>query len=61
VLPKKEEFIPLWMPIVAFALIVVAYIICFASGINVNPYYGAGVVGISGFFAVYCEYLKYCK
>jgi hypothetical protein len=56
--PRKNEFVPLWMPVLAFILIVMAYMYCDVNGIHVNPYYQTGAIGISGLFAAICVYLK---
>ncbi len=57
----NKEFVPLWMPILAFALIIAAYLYCYAADISVNPLYRIGAIGISGFFAAACAYLKYAE
>ncbi len=55
----NNEFVPLWMPILAFALIIIAYLYCYATDVEVNPLYRIGAISISGFFAAACAYLKY--
>lgn len=57
--PVKNEFVPLWMPVAAFVLIVIAYVYTLAVGIHVNEYRMVGAIGISGLFAVVCMYFKY--
>lgn len=55
---KKGEFVPLWMPVLAFLLIVASYIYLDVTGIYVNKYFEVGAIGISGLFAIACAYLK---
>ena len=54
----KHKFVPLWMPIAAFALIVFAYIYCAFADIAVNPYRALGILGVSGIFALICAYFE---
>jgi len=51
-----EYGIPLWLPILAFVLIILSYLICEVLGIRVNPYYRLGVFSISGTLAAICAY-----
>jgi len=53
----RLNFIPLWMPIAAFGLIAASYIYCEVAGIAVNEIRRAGVVAISGAFAIASVYL----
>lgn len=55
-MPEKHEhkFVPLWMPITAFILIIFAYLYCALMGIEVNTYREIGAIGISGIFAIVC-------
>lgn len=57
----NKDFVPLWMPIIAFFLIITTYLYCYAADIEVNHLYRIGAIGISGFFAAACAYLKYIE
>lgn len=54
----KHKFVPLWMPLAAFTLIILAYIYCAFADIAVNPYRAVGIIGISGIFALICAYFE---
>ena len=53
----EHKFVPLWMPIAAFLLIMFAYIYCTLVGIEVNTYRAIGAIRISGLFALVCASL----
>jgi hypothetical protein len=53
----KHKFVPLWMPILAFIVIVLAYVYCYAVGLEVNAYRATGTIGIAALFAIVSAYL----
>ncbi len=55
---KNNKFVPLWMPMLAFAAIAAAYIYCGINDIPVNGYREAGALGISALFAILCTYMN---
>lgn len=55
----KHQFVPLWMSVVVFVLIVLAYTYCAIMGIEVNAYREVVAIGISGFLAFVCGYLYF--
>lgn len=54
---RNNKFVPLWMPILAALLIVLAYVISYAIGLHVNEYRAYGVIGIASVFALACAYM----
>lgn len=56
---NKYKFVPLWISVLTFTLIVLAYLYCTATGIQVNEYRAIGAIGISGIITAVCAYLNY--
>jgi hypothetical protein len=54
----EHKFVPLYLSIIVFVLIVLAYIYCAIMGIEVNPLREIGVIGISGIIMSMCVYLN---
>ncbi len=54
----NHNYVPLYMSAIVFALIVLSYIYCALTGIEVNIYREIGAIGISGLLTAACWYIS---